>query len=56
VSYVQGGGERSHKSVERLVHVVTKIGMDRAILSPDLGEDLMDGGVETGRLLVGTAG
>lgn len=45
-----------HKSVERLVNVVTKIFMDRAVLPPYLGDDLMDVGVETCMPLVGAVG
>ena len=53
---MQGGVERTHESIERLVNVVTKICMDRAVLLPYLGADLMDVGVETGIALVGAAG
>ena len=53
---MQGGVERTHKSVEGLVNVVTKILMDRAVLPPYLGDDLMDIGVETYIPLVGAAG
>jgi hypothetical protein len=53
---LQRGVERTHKSVERLVNVVTKICMDRAVLPPNLGDDLMDVGMETCIPLVGAAG
>ncbi len=53
---MQGGVERTHKSVERLVNVVTKIFMDRAVLPPYLGDDLTYVGLETGIPLVGAAG
>jgi hypothetical protein len=53
---LQGGGKRTHKCGECLVNVVTKIGMDCAVLPLDLGEDLPDGGVETCIPLVSAAG
>jgi hypothetical protein len=53
---LQRGVERTQKRGERLVNVVPKIFMDRAVLPPYLGDDLLDVGVETGMPLVGAAG
>ena len=50
----EGRVERTHKGVERLVDLVTKVVMDHAVLPLDLGDDLPDGGVETCRPLVQT--
>jgi hypothetical protein len=53
---VQGGGERLHKGVQRVVDLVPKVVMDRAVLPLDLGDHRTDGGGQTGRPLVGAAG
>ena len=52
---MQGGVERTHKGVERIVDVMTKVVMDRAVLLSYVGDDLMDVGGETGMPLVGAA-
>ena len=53
---MQGGVERTHKGVERIVDVMTKVVMDRSVLPPYVGDDLMDVGCETGMPIVGAAG
>jgi hypothetical protein len=52
---LQGGGERMHKGVQRVIDLVTKVVMDRSVLPLDLGDNLTNGGFETGMPLVGAA-
>ena len=42
---LQGGSERLHKGVQRVVDLVPKVTMDRCVLPLDVGDHLPHGGL-----------